>query len=250
MDNPVLTSVAGGVQTIRFNRPEKKNALTTDMYRRLTEALATGAADRQVRVHLFLGCDGMFTAGNDIGDFIRFAEDGALGGHVQNFLRALAGAEKPMVAGVDGLAIGIGTTMLLHCDLAYASRHSVFRTPFTDLGLVPEAASSLLAPRLMGHVRAFELLVSGKPFSAEDALNAGLVNAVTDDDNLEAVAVQAASDLAAKPPEAVTIARRLLRGDREDVVRRIDQEIEFFAQRLRSSEAQAAFAAFMNKGKA
>ena len=250
MSDPVLISVANGVQMIRFNRPEKKNALTTDMYKRLTETLRDGDADDEIRVHLFLGTDGAFTAGNDIGDFIRFADDGELGQPVQEFLRTLAKTKKPLVAGVDGLAIGIGTTLLLHCDLAYASRRSTFRTPFTDLGLVPEAASSLLAPRLMGHVRAFELLVSGKPYSAENALNAGLLNAVTGDDELEAVAISAASDLAAKPPEAVAISRRLLRGDRNDVVQQIEMELQHFAERLKSSEAQAAFAAFMNKGKA
>ncbi len=250
MSDPVLISVANGVQIIRFNRPEKKNALTTDMYKRLTETLRDGDADDEIRVHLFLGTDGAFTAGNDIGDFIRFAEDGELGEPVQEFLRTLAKTKKPLVAGVDGLAIGIGTTLLLHCDLTYASRRSTFHTPFTDLGLVPEAASSLLAPRLMGHVRAFELLVFGKPYSAENALNAGLLNAVTGDDDLEAAAISAASDLAAKPPEAVAISRRLLRGDRDDAVQQIEMELQHFAERLKSSEAQAAFAAFMNKGKA
>ncbi len=250
MNDPILISVSDGVQTIRFNRPEKKNALTSDMYLQLTEALRTGDGDDRIRVHLFLGSDGAFTAGNDIGDFIRFAEDGAVGEPVKEFLRTLAGTRKPMVAGVDGLAIGIGTTLLLHCDLAFASERSTFRTPFTDLGLVPEAASSLLAPRLMGHVRAFELLVSGKPYSARDALDAWLVNAVASDDELETLAIKAASDLAAKPPEAVAISRQLLRGDRADALQQIDLELQHFADRLKSSEAQAAFAAFMNKGKA
>lgn len=250
MERLILTSVADGVQTIRFNRPEKKNALTTDMYRKMTEAISSGDADDGVRVHLFLGSEGTFTAGNDIGDFILFAEDGALGQHVKDFLKTLALAKKPLVAGVDGMAIGIGTTLLLHCDLAYASRRSLFRTPFSDLGLVPEAASSLLAPLLMGHVRAFEMLVAGKPLSAEDALAAGLVNAVTDEENLETVTIQAATDLAALPPEAVVISKRLLRGDRDSIVRRINLEIDHFAARLKSPEARAAFAAFMNKDKA
>ena len=250
MSDPVLISVSNGVQTIRFNRPEKKNALTSDMYLHLTDALRSGDDDDRIRVHLFLGSDGAFTAGNDIGDFIRFAEDGAVGDPVQEFLKTLARTKKPMVAGVDGLAIGIGTTLLLHCDLAYASERSTFRTPFTDLGLVPEAASSLLAPRLMGHVRAFELLVSGKPYSAMEALDAGLVNAIATDDDLETLAVKAACDLAAKPPEAVAISRQLLRGDRADTLQQIDLELQHFANRLKSSEAQAAFAAFMNKGKA
>ena len=250
MSEPILISAESGVQTIRFNRPDKKNAITSDMYNTIADALETGDKDDAVGAHLFLGTEGAFTAGNDIGDFLKYATGGGLGGGVLRFLTALASTEKPIVAGVDGLAIGVGTTMILHCDLAYASARSTFRTPFIDLGLVPEAASSLLAPRLMGHVRAFELLVAGKPFSADDALNAGMINAVVGEDELEAAARSAASGLAAKPPEALAIARRLLRGDRSDVLKRIDEEVDHFAERLKSQEAQAAFTAFMNKGKA
>ncbi|HSM43002.1 MAG TPA: crotonase/enoyl-CoA hydratase family protein [Afifellaceae bacterium] len=250
MADPILISAADGVQTIRFNRPDKKNAITTDMYGAMADALQAGDADDSVRVHLFLGCEGAFTAGNDIGDFIRAATDGGLGGNVLRFLKALASAAKPVVAGVDGLAIGVGTTMILHCDLAYASPRALFRTPFVDLGLLPEAASSLLAPRLMGHVRAFELLAAGKPFSAEQALACGMINAVVDENDLESAALGAAANLAGKPPEALLLARRLLRGDPADVLRRIDEEAEHFVERLRSHEAQAAFAAFMNRDKA
>jgi enoyl-CoA hydratase/carnithine racemase len=248
MSDPILISADGGVQTIRFNRPEKKNALTTDMYGVIADALETGDRDDNVRVHLFLGSEGAFTAGNDIGDFMKFAA-GGLGGNVLRFLRALATAKKPTVAGVDGLAIGVGATMLLHCDLAYASARSIFRTPFIDLGLVPEAASSLLAPRLMGHVRAFELLVAGKPLTANDARDAGLINAVIEEAELETTARAAALDLAAKPPQALAIARQLLRGDPAQITQRIDEEAGHFAERLGSAEAQAAFVAFMNKGK-
>jgi enoyl-CoA hydratase/carnithine racemase len=249
MSEPILISAASRVQTIRFNRPDKKNAITSDMYAMIADALVAGDEDDNVRVHLFLGSDGAFTAGNDIGDFLKFASDGGLGGNVIRFLEALAGAGKPIVAGIDGLAIGVGATMILHCDLAYASPRSIFRTPFIDLGLVPEAASSLLAPRLMGHVRAFELLVAGKPFSAEDALHAGMINAIVAEDELEEEASKAALDLAAKPPEALAISRQLLRGDRQDILKRIDDEAGHFAERLTSAEAQAAFMAFMNKGK-
>ena len=248
MSEPILISAEDGIQTIRFNRPEKKNAITSDMYGTIANALEAGDRDDSVRVHLFLGSEGAFTAGNDIGDFLKFATGGGLSGNVLRFLKAIAGAQKPIVAGVDGLAIGVGATMILHCDLAYASARSTFRTPFIDLGLVPEAASSLLAPRLMGHVRAFELLVAGKAFSAEDALNAGMINAIVDEGELESVARNAAVGLAAKPPEALGIARRLLRGDRADILKRIDDEADHFAERLTSHEAQTAFMAFMNKG--
>ncbi len=249
MTDPILISTADGVQTIRFNRPDKKNAITTEMYGTIADALAAGDEDDTVRVHLFLGTDGAFTAGNDIGDFMKFATGGGLGGNVLRFLRALATTRKPMVAGVDGLAIGVGTTMLLHCDLAYASTRSIFRTPFIDLGLVPEAASSLMAPRVMGHARAFELLVAGQPFSANQARDAGLVNAIVEEAGLEETARQAALELAAKPPQALAIARRLMRGETDDIVKRIELEAEHFAERLASEEAQSAFSAFMNKGK-
>ncbi len=249
MTDLILISAEDGVQTIRFNRPEKKNALTSDMYGLIADALETGDGDDNVRVHLFLGSEGAYTAGNDIGDFMKFAAGGGLGGNVLRFLRALATAQKPLVAGVDGLAIGVGATMILHCDLAYASSRSVFRTPFIDLGLVPEAASSLLAPRVMGHVRAFEMLVAGRPFSAADARDAGLINAVIDEAELETTARTAALDLAAKPPQALAIARRLLRGDTAQITARIDEEAGHFAERLGSAEAQTAFMAFMNKGK-
>jgi enoyl-CoA hydratase/carnithine racemase len=248
MAEPILISTEDGVRTIRFNRADKKNAITSQMYGLIADALETGDGDDAVRVHLFLGQDGVFTAGNDIGDFLKSA-NGGLGDEVLRFLKALAGAKKPLVAGVDGLAIGVGATMILHCDLAFASGRSTFRTPFIDLGLVPEAASSLIAPRLMGHVRAFELLAAGAPFSAEDALRAGMINAVVEETELEARAQTAAHNLAAKPPEALAIARRLLRGDREDVLARIDEEASHFAERLKSQEAQTAFAAFMNKGR-
>lgn len=250
MADPILISAADGIQTIRFNRPDKKNAITTDMYGAMADALQAGDTDDTVRVHLFLGTEGAFTAGNDIGDFIRAATNEGLGGNVLRFLKALASAGKPIVAGVDGLAIGVGTTMILHCDLAYASPRAVFRTPFVDLGLLPEAASSLLAPRLMGHVRAFELLAAGKPFSAEQALASGMINAIVDENDLESAARAAAADLAAKPPEALLLARRLLRGDPAVVLQRIDEEAAHFVERLKSQEAQAAFAAFMNRDRA
>ena len=166
---------APGVQVIRLNRVEKKNALTRAMYQAMTDALKAGDADESVRATVFLGSEGCFSAGNDLNDFMAFAMGGTMGREVVDFLHALAAHNKPIVSGVDGLAIGIGTTIHLHCDMTVASPRSVFRTPFVDLALVPEAASSLIAPRIMGHQRAFAMLAAGEAFSAEDARQAGLI---------------------------------------------------------------------------
>jgi enoyl-CoA hydratase/carnithine racemase len=247
MTDAIRSERSGGVQIVRLNRPEKKNALTSAMYAALADALEAGERDEAMRVHLIAGAPGAFSAGNDIGDFLAFAEAGELGAPILRFLRTVAGLDKPLVAAVDGLAIGIGTTLLLHCDLVYCTPGSTFRTPFLDLGLVPEAASSLLAPRLMGHARAFELLCLGAPFDAERALAAGLVNAVVDADRVEDAARDAAEALANKPVEALRAARRLLKREPQEVLHRIDEEAALFSERLRSKEAQAAFAAFMDR---
>ncbi len=180
MTPDIAIATTGGVQTIRFARPSKKNALTSDMYAALVAAIIRADGDDQVGVHLFLGQPDVFTAGNDLADFMSRSTSGSsvLEGPVLDFLRLLPKVEKPMIAAVDGLAIGIGTTLLMHCDLVYATPTARFQTPFLDLGLVPEAGSSLIGPRIMGHQRAFELLVLGEAFSAERARNAGLINAI------------------------------------------------------------------------
>lgn len=247
----IETGISGGVQHIRLNRPEKKNALTGDMYTAFAEALERGNAEGSgVRVHLVTGVPGAFTAGNDIGDFLAFASRGSMtDAPVARFLRALVACERPIVAAVDGLAIGVGTTMLLHCDMVLASPRSVFRTPFIDLGLVPEAGSSLLAPALMGHARAFELLCLGEAFDAEAACRAGFVNRIVAEEELEASAEAIAHKIAAKPQEALAISRRLLRGDRAALETRVEEEIAAFAARLVSPEASAAFKAFMERAR-
>ena len=252
--NPhVRVHVEDGVQVIHISRGEKKNALTTAMYRSMVEALIAGAADDAVRVHLFRGEPGAFSAGNDIVDFLAAGSSSGLSRDVVDFLKSLAMADKPMVAAVDGLAIGIGTTMLLHCDLVYASPRSVFRTPFLDLGLVPEAGSSLLAPRLMGHARAFELLCLGESFDAIRAESAGIVNRVVAVEALLDDAMASAKSLARKPREALAIARRLVAtggsAGRQELLARIDTEAALFAERLASEEARAAFAAFLGRNK-
>ncbi len=245
MSEHISITREGAVQTLRFARPEKKNAITREMYDTLAGALIAGDHDDDVRVHLFAGSSGAFTAGNDIRDFMTFTEEGELGEGVVRFLKALATVTKPMIAAVDGLAIGVGTTMLMHCDLVYASPRSVFRTPFLDLGLVPEAASSLLAPRLLGMPRAFELLCLGATFDAEQASMAGLVNAVVPEDEVENQAAGAAAELAGKPADALLAARRLIRGDPTELVARIDEEADLFRERLASDEARNAFTRFL-----
>ncbi len=237
-----------GVQVIRFARPEKKNALTADMYAVLCDALDRGDEAGDIVAHVFVGSDGSFTAGNDLTDFLRFAEspgDGRL--PALDFIERLPRVGKPMIAAVGGLAVGVGTTMLLHCDLVYASRGASFRTPFVDLGLVPEAGSSLLAVQRMGYARAFELLCLGEPFGADRALAAGLVNAVVATDELESTALAAARRLAAKPREALLSSRRLMRGDASVLLDRMDAEMREFAYRLTTDEARAAMNAVLQR---
>lgn len=236
-----------GVLLIRFNRPEKKNAITRAMYRTMADALIAANGDTEIRAVAFLGTEGCFSAGNDMNDFLATAMGGSMGRDVIDFLHALVRVEKPVVSGVDGLAIGVGTTLHLHCDLTIASIRSQFRTPFVDLALVPEAASSLVAPRLMGHQRAFALLAAGETFSAEEAKEAGLVWKVAASGEIDALTLATAARLAAKPPEALRIARDLIRGGREEIVARIDEEARHFAARLKSAEARAAFEAFMRR---
>jgi len=235
------------IQIIRFNRPEKKNAITRAMYQTMTEALKAAEAAPDIRVHVFLGTEGCFSAGNDLADFLAFAMSGNMGREVIDFLVALASTKKPVVSGVDGLAIGIGTTIHLHCDLTVASDRSLFKTPFVDLALVPEAASSLLAPRVMGHQRAFALLALGEGLSAADAKETGLIWKVASPDAVEAETLSLAAKLAAKPPEALRIARDLMRGPPDAVLDRIQKEAEHFAAQLKSAEARAAFEAFMKR---
>lgn len=241
----------GAVQVIRFNRADKKNAFTQDMYATMVEALQSGDEDEAVRAHVFLGTAECFTAGNDLQDFLSYAIGGRMSeGHVGRFLKQLAVMKKPVIAGVDGLAIGIGTTMHFHCDLTFATPRSQFRTPFVDLGLVPEAGSSLLGPAVMGQQRAFAMLASGIGFSAEDARDAGLIYRVVSVEELESETMAAAAAIASKPPQALQIARDLLRrGQREAVLERIEEEMALFSERLSSPEARTAFEAFMARKK-
>ncbi len=247
MSNIEVTRM-GASQIIRFNRPDKKNALTGKMYDALSDALEGGDLDPNVAVHVILGSNGVFTAGNDIGEFLASAnDDQAALKAVLRFIRLLPRVVKPMLAGVDGLAVGIGTTLLFHCDMVFASPAARFQTPFLDLGLVPEAGSSLLMPARLGYARAFEMLVLGNALDAAAMHSAGLVNAIVAADELEAQVMGVAARLTRKPPEALAQARRLMRGDVEAISRRTDEEAKIFARQLQSAEAREAFQAFLEK---
>jgi enoyl-CoA hydratase/carnithine racemase len=248
MTGHVIVTDDGPIRILRLNRPDKKNALTDAMYETLSEALENATVTRTIRCVVIAGGPAAFTAGADLQDFLRAAQHmEGLRPQAMRFLHRIAHAGKPLVAAVQGVAIGIGTTLLLHCDYVVAAIDARFSTPFVNLGLVPEAGSSLLMPRLMGTRRAFELLVMGHPFDADEAKALGLVNAVVPADEVEAAAMKAARQIAALPAEAVAASRRLIRGSTAEIVRRIDEESEIFKRRLKSSEAKAAFEAFFSR---
>jgi enoyl-CoA hydratase/carnithine racemase len=239
----VVISNEGPVRRIRMNRPDKKNALTLAMYEAMAAAIEEAGSADGVRCVLIAGAPDVFCAGNDL----KMARSGGLGAPIIRFLHALARCRKPIVAAVSGAAVGVGTTMLLHCDQVIAADNAALMTPFVSLGLLPEAGSSLIAPRLMGHARAFSLLVMGKPLTAEEAKGAGIVNQVVPAADLDAHALNVARDIAALPPESVTAARRLMRGSVEEIVARIDAEADAFKARLASPEAQKALATFLSR---
>ena len=240
------TEIYGAVAEIVFARPDKRNAITVAMYAAMAEALEAAEANPAVRVVLFRGSGGAFTAGNDLKDFLAQPPD-APDRPVFRFLRALAGARKVLVAAVEGPAIGIGTTMLLHCDFVLSAADARFQLPFVNLGLVPEAASSLLLPRLAGYQRAAELLLLGDPFDAATAQRIGLVGRVLPASDLLAAARDLAGRLAAKAPEALRAAKALLKSGSTSVTERIAEEAAVFARQLHSPELKEAVAAFFDK---
>jgi enoyl-CoA hydratase/carnithine racemase len=245
----IRTDTAHGVLTIEIARPEKKNALTIAMYEAMTQALSSAQADKAVRAVLIMGQPAVFTAGNDLQDFMQqppTSEDSA----VLRFMYALLSVEKPIVAAVTGAAVGIGVTMLLHCDLVYVSEDAQLSTPFVSLGLVPEFASSEMLPRLIGHVKAAEVLLLGKVFSGADAVKLGIANVALPATEVVAHARRVAQRFTELPAGAVRDAKRLMRaGTKDDVMRAIRSETAVFAERLRSPEAKEAFAAFFQKRK-
>jgi enoyl-CoA hydratase/carnithine racemase len=250
MSDEVLIQRMDDVQVIRLNRPQKKNALTRAMYDTVTAALKAAEADDGIAVHVVTGTDGVFCAGNDIQDFANRATDLGKPSGASGLIQTLPTLEKPLIAAVDGLAVGVGVTMLFHCDLVYASPRASFRTPFLDLGLVMEAGSSLLAPQIMGHQRAFELLCLGEPFDAEAAQRAGFVNRIVPADSLEVEALKVAGRLAGKPRAALVAAKRLMKtGAKDRALEQMGREAAIFSELLRSAEAREAFSAFLEKRK-
>ncbi|MBP6277782.1 MAG: enoyl-CoA hydratase [Limnohabitans sp.] len=245
----ILTHIDAGVMTITFNRLDKKNSITSSMYAAMADAVALAAADASVRVVLFQGHESIFSAGNDIGDFLN-QPPSTQESPVFRFLRGIATFEKPLLAAVAGPAVGIGTTMLFHCDLVYAGDNAAFSMPFVNLGLCPEAASSLLAPRMFGYHRAAEALLMGDPFFAEAAQEVGLVNRVVPPTEVNGYAQAQARKLAGKPLSSLIETKRLMKGGyQQEVLQKMDEEGKSFGRMLREPAAKEAFGAFMEKRK-
>ncbi|MBD3892392.1 enoyl-CoA hydratase [Hydrogenophaga sp.] len=245
--NEVLIHTEAGVCTLTFNRPQKKNSITAAMYTALADALQAAQADPAVRCVLLQGHEAVFTAGNDIADFLQQPPT-TPDAPVFRFLHAIAGFPKPLLAAVCGPAVGIGSTLLFHCDLVYAGDNAAFSMPFVNLGLCPEAASSLLAARLMGHQRAAEALLLGEPFMAEAALEMGLVNRVLPPLEVAAHAQGVARKLALKPMASLLETKRLMKaGQTPQVLAVMAEESVCFSRLLREGAAREAFSAFMER---
>jgi enoyl-CoA hydratase/carnithine racemase len=243
----IKTATLNGVATIEIARPEKKNALTQAMYQAMADALNAANGDAAVRAVLIVGQPGIFTSGNDIEDFVQRPPQGT-DSPVFHFMQALIGCEKPVVAAVTGAAIGIGTTLLLHCDFVYVSDEARLAMPFVSLGLVPELGSSLLVPQLMGHAKAAEKLLLGDPFTAAEAVECGIANAVLPASEVVNQARRIAERFNTLAPASVRETKRLMRaGQRELVQSTLLVERDVFGARLRSPEAQEAFQAFFQK---
>ena len=242
------TEIVDGVMTITINRPQKKNALTWAMYRALADALSIAEAEDSVSVVILMGKGGCFCAGNDMASFVTPPADDVSPG--QSFIEAMANASKPLIAAVDGHAVGIGATILLHCDLVYAADDARFSMPFVNLGLTPEAASSYLLPKLIGHQRASEMLLFGESFSARTACELGMVNQIFPQEDLHEKAMEAASILAAKPVESVRMTKALLKKGSEAITNEIiAEELAIFADRMRSPEFASIITAFLTSQK-
>jgi enoyl-CoA hydratase/carnithine racemase len=249
MSTDILIHTEVGVMTITLNRPERKNSITADMYGAMADALATAAQDPGVRVVVLQGNETIFSAGNDIGDFLNKPPAG-MDSPVFRFLRGIASFPKPLLAAVCGPAVGVGTTMLLHCDLVYAGDNAAFSMPFVNLGLCPEAASSLLVPQMFGYHRAAEALLLGEPFMAEAALEVGLVNRVVPPTEANGLAQAVARKLAAKPLSSLVETKRLMKkGQQHLVQQQMDEEGASFGRMLGEPAAKEAFGAFMAKRK-
>ena len=249
MSNDILTHVERGVMTITLNRLDRKNSITSAMYGAMADALAAAESDATVRVAVLQGHETVFSAGNDIGDFLNKPPAG-MDSPVFRFLRGIATFPKPLLAAVCGPAVGVGTTLLFHCDLVYAGDNAAFSMPFVNLGLCPEAASSLLVPQMLGYHRAAEALLLGEPFMAEAALEVGLVNRVVPPTEANGVAQAAAQKLAAKPLSSLVETKRLMKkGQQQLVLQQMADEGQSFSRMLGEPAAKEAFGAFMEKRK-
>jgi enoyl-CoA hydratase/carnithine racemase len=247
MTEHVKTEIANGVMTLTLRRPEKKNALTGAMYDALSDALMRAETDTSVRVILFQGDGDSFTAGNDLADFASQARgEGVVDSPARRFIETISKASKPLVAAVQGNAVGVGTTMLLHCDLVYLADNALLITPFVNLALVPEAGSSWLLPLRIGHARAYAMFALGEPMEAAAALACGLVNAVVPQGELRKRAHDAAMTLTKRPAGALSLTKKLMR-DHQRIVAQMDEEGRLFKERLRTPEAREAFAAFAER---
>ena len=244
MNNGIEIIEQGRVLEIHIDRPDKKNALTAAMYDSMTAALSDASGRSDIGAVLIAGKGDAFCAGNDLKDFTQGPQGGAA---AFAFIRAVAGFDKPLIAAVQGLAVGVGTTMLFHCDLVYAAPDARFIMPFVNLGIVPEAGSSLLAPATLGHAKAAAMLLLGEPMDAQTADRSGLVTAVIPTEELLGHARAKAATLMQKPPKALAATRLLLKGDPAALLERIEEEARLFEQMLESEEAQEAFAAFFEK---
>ncbi|MET3108679.1 enoyl-CoA hydratase/carnithine racemase [Oxalobacteraceae bacterium GrIS 2.11] len=249
----ILTNKQDGVLTISFNRPAKKNAITAAMYQTMADALRDAETDNEVRVILFTGQDNIFTAGNDLEDFMKNASQLATDGEASSiiqFMRALSASPKPIIAAVAGLAVGIGTTMLMHCDLIYLADNAKLTMPFSQLGLCPEFSSSILLQRVAGYHRAAEKLLFGEPFGAEEAMQLGLANKIVPAAELLEFATQQAAKLVALPAASLRATKRLMKASQTSLINEVMQEeLKQFSVMLSGPEAKEAFMAFFQKRK-
>ena len=245
----ILTHIDAGVMTLTFNRLDKKNSITGDMYAAMAQAVDQAQADAAIRVLVIQGHESIFSAGNDIGDFLN-KPPSTVDSPVFQFMRALTMFEKPVIAAVAGPAVGIGTTLLFHCDLVYAGDNAAFSMPFVNLGLCPEFASSFLAPQMFGYHRAAEALLMGEAFFAEAALEIGLVNRVVPPTEVNGYAQAQAKKMAAKPLSALIETKRLMKGGQSKaLIERMGEEGQSFRRMLAEPAAREAFGAFMEKRK-
>jgi enoyl-CoA hydratase/carnithine racemase len=252
MTGHIIVSDEESTRTIVMRRPEKKNALNDEMFRTMSEAINSAQSNPDIRCLILTGRSGVFTAGEDIGEFVKeatAASEEAKRRDSIGFLRALVNNKKPIVAAVEGVAVGIGTTIVLHCDYVIAGTTSSFLSPFVQYGLVPEGASSLLLPLMAGHQRAFSMLVMGRPMSAADARDAGMVNVIVAPGHALIEAQKVAREICALPAEAVAISRKLLKLPTEDLLRRMGHEDHLFRERMTAPSVITAFRNFLSRKK-